>query len=124
LTLTAAKVRTAFDAIKTAVPGALITISYKARDNQTYSAQGIRAPVMIDEESIPGRGKLQNVEGAVRVNVANLPGSDLEGTVNAGRLHPRDGDEITVNNVVRVVMTPQYDELRATVRINYGSRYA
>ena len=122
MSLTTAKVQSAFVAIRSKLPGSTVTIAYVYQD-VTYTITGVRAAQQTNPEIMPGRGELQNVEGAVRVSVADLPGSEFERTVNEGLKHPKTGDPITVNGAKRVVVLPEYDQMRGTVRINYGARY-
>ena len=69
-------------------------------------------------ETLHSQGALKTVRGAVRVIVDELP---------QGR--PEKGQQIEVQEEpgapweIRAITSTDYDELRATLRLNYGERY-
>lgn len=94
------------------VTGAVVTIRH---EDSEYSC--VRTSLNSDE-MIGSLGALQGATGAVRIQTSILK-----------RDHPKAGDVIDVKEwdgadwEVRVVIGARYDQMRATLRIDYGERY-
>ena len=94
------------------VTGAVVVIRHEDRE---YSC--VRTSLNSDE-MIGSLGALQGATGAVRIET-NILTKD----------HPKAGDKISVKEwdgaewEVRVIIGARYDQVRATLRIDYGERY-
>jgi len=92
---------------------AKVTIRHNGRE---YS--GLRAALQTGED-LGRRNALQTATGAVRISVADLK-----------RPHPQEGDPIQIQEAIdttwieRSVTAMRFDQVGATVLIEYGAKYA
>jgi hypothetical protein len=100
--------------MRAACPQANVNMRHE-RTGGVYS--GIRAALSVDQ-TINGMGATQQATGAVRLDCSELQ-----------EPHPKAGDKVAVAEseqagfVDRVVTAARYDQMRATVRIEYGEQY-
>jgi len=112
--LTTQSVQTAYRAMRSALPGATITVMHK-ESGATYT--GVRSSLESSIE-VGSMGAIQGADGAVRLIADELV-----------MPYPESGDIITVreddtqDEHVRVVLAVRFDQMRATVRIDYGAEY-
>jgi hypothetical protein len=101
-----------FKAIRSRTDGAKVSIRHEGN-----VFEGLRT-TLTQEEVLSGYGSHQKATGAVRLAVDELK-----------QTHPIAGDLIEIKEagvgewLQRVVVMPRYDQMRATVKLEYGEQY-
>jgi hypothetical protein len=112
MALSTAYVQSRVAGMRLIVTGAVVTIRHEERE---YTC--VRTSLNSDE-MIGSLGALQGATGAVRLDTSILPED-----------HPKAGDTVEIKEWtgaewdVRVIIGARYDQMRATLRIDYGERY-
>ena len=112
MALTSAFVSKQFKAMRTRTAGAQVSIRHKG---SVFA--GLRT-TLTQEESLSAYGSHQKATGAVRLAVDELK-----------QVHPIAGDLIEIKEagagewLTRVIVVPRYDQMRATVKLEYGEKY-
>ena len=112
MSLSTSFVQSKVAAMRTTLTGATVTVRH---NNRTYS--GVRTS-LDQSETLSGMGALQGATGAVRLSVDELAID-----------HPKAGDTLEIKEqaggvwLTRVIVGARYDQVRATLRIDYGERY-
>ena len=99
-------------AMRGVLDGAEVVIRH---DNKEYT--GVRTS-LDGSETVSNLGARKNASGAVRLIVSEMP-----------KGHPKAGDTIDVKEqsggewLTRVVLDATYEQMRATLRLDYGEKY-
>ena len=92
---------------------AVVTVRHEGNEYTAISAS------VTQTEEISHRGQLQNADGAFRLNASELKNPE-----------PQAGDLISISSdggvtwKTRSIISARFDQLRATMRVDYEAQYA
>jgi hypothetical protein len=115
MSLTATMAADAFTQARDAFPGSAVRASYVATDG-THEVTGLRGSQSLTA-TLSLRGLHRGYQGSIRFACADL-----------GKTHPKIGDRMTLTEWGEAkeftILDMRYDQPRATVRVDYGDKFA
>jgi len=122
MALTTAVVQSAFKAARSALPAATVKVRHQD-SGAVYS--GVRSS-LDNSQTVSSMGAIQ---GATSGAIAGAIGAVRLLVSEFIKPYPKSGDIIEIDDqddgdqITRVILAVQYDQARATVRLDYGAKY-